>query len=150
MDRVYYSFNILNGGKFHLLRKVETLYFYEQDGIYYEFFTGQCLGAKSAVNGPGYEYVGFDEFGKRIPITGFSDRSHAARLSAGEFADEVRPYMRSRKKQKKAVEALLDQWRQERVREKALQSAEAQAEARKKIQSEQNARWLENLLNNRR
>lgn len=128
---------------------MQNLYFYEQDGKFYEFFTGRFLGVRSAVDAPGYEYVGFEEFGYKIPLTGYSEKSCASRVTGSEFADEVRPFMPYRAKIKRGLTALLNGWREERAKELRLQAAQDEAEVQRKKRSEQNVRWLEDMLNNR-
>lgn len=54
---------------------LSDLFFYEQNGGYYEFFTGQFLGRKGLQdpnNQNSYVYVISDEFGAIIPLTAYS------------------------------------------------------------------------------
>ena len=111
--------------------------FYCEEGKFYEFFTGHCLGTE------GGEYILSEEFGPRIRL--FGDSWSARRITPEEFATEVKKYMPDKEKICVAMEKEFDKWRQ--IRKQELQRA--REEERKQQQAAADANWLESMLDSR-
>lgn len=156
MEREYYkcswgfgNFGNLGSG-FFPRPQLRYIYFYEQSGTFYEFFTGYVLGVRAESNGPyTYPRIYSDEFGYTIALGGWASITHAEKMSSADFANEVKPFMPYRSKVEKLVKEEFQFWRKRQARALKDQAARAQAEARQQVQTEQNQRWLEDMLNNR-
>lgn len=155
MEREYYrdGWKYVNVGNGFFPRVLQYIYFYEQDGVFYEFFTGQALGIRApykTYGGNEYDRIYSDEFGYTIALNGWSGILYAKKIPSTVFANEVKPFMPYRAKAEKLLKEQFQIWRKRQARELKEQAARAQAEARQQVQTEQNQRWLEDILNNRR
>lgn len=151
MERNYYRWRtnpmVYKDGLFTHTEMIRDLFFYEQNGEYFEFFTGHCLGRKEQ-RGP-YFYVVSDEFGAIIPLTEYSCRRYATKLSAAQFAELVKPYLNYQTVIAKLFQKRFNEWRSNYEAEKRKLAYAQLAAAQKEMEDKQNEKWLDDLLNHR-
>lgn len=118
-----------------------NLLLYEEDGKFYELLTGKYLGVEKPDGNT--RYIFSNEFGYSIPLSGYSYRRYAYKITAEEFAAEARQYMHDRNQIVPFIQEKFDEWRY--AYKKRLE-----AEEKKKIEDKNNVDWLSDLLDGRK
>lgn len=152
MEREYYSWRTRieyrRAGWFAQAKALDNIYFYQENGTFYEFFTGSILGTAQK-NGM-YDYVFSDNYGYAIPLSGYSAYRYARKLSAAEFAEQVKPHLEYRDEVSKAIYSLFADWRKKYDGVRKEEEAKRRAADAKARTDKSNEQWLEDMLNNRK
>ena len=146
MERFYYSYHI-QPRRYQSIpaKSINRIYYYEENGRFYEFFTGIDLGVRVESS---HSYIESDRFGRRICIYSSSTGTWgSSRYSAATFMEEVKPYLKHRNRVSKAMEAMLNEWERDYV---AALREEAAREAKKRADEKNASDFLNDFLDGRR
>ena len=130
-----------SGGFFSEPKYMHEIYFYEENGQFYEFFSGKPLGGGT---------LSFSD-SNLIVTTTWKDSYHApytsGELSPSAFAEAVKPYMSYRNTIISSLDRL---FAEQRAEWQAQQRKEQEAESAKQKQQADNESWLNNILDSRK
>ncbi len=154
MERQYYCWHMplvyKKAGLFTAEKKLPAIYFYEENGSFYEFFTGQYLGKDTPNVSGSYRSVYSDEFGPIIPLTGWSMNRYAGKMPAAKFAEIIKPYLPDQALIVAAWNKRFQEWRNAYHAEKLKMQNQRIANKKKEQQDLKNAQWLDQLLDQRK
>lgn len=158
MERQYYKRRIQEkcykkATLFSKEKTLDSIYFYEENGTFYEFFTGTVLGTEKYKkdNYAQVNCVYSDRFGYSIRLELVnSNYAYAYKITAADFAEQVQPHLEYRNRVCKVMESIFYDWEQNYAKVKREEAARRKAEEEKKKVDEKNVNWLNNLLDGRK
>ena len=150
MSRTYYEggFNIIYDGGTGWFTVRDTKYYagllYEENGKFYEFMTGECLGEENIKSSANlFVRVHSDEYGDII-------NAAIHKRTAEDFARKAKEYMPYKGKIVRLVREELAKRRKAYAKELEEQKRKAAEQAARAKEDKENAAWLEQQFKNRR
>ncbi len=153
-ERKYYSCTAWCAGRVSICYKAKqgffdtpirdiVIYFYEEDGKYYEFFSGVILAEKTS---GGKLVIPESKLELKIGTTDSYGSFISYEMTPSLFAERVKRYIDSREMISNQIKNLLKEAHNKWVEE---QNQIKRKELTQKTEQQNNESWLENILNSR-